>query len=115
MDTQVTTVSAVIPCYNAERWIGEAIQSCLNQTYSPIEVVVIDDGSTDHSLAVIKSFGHKIKWETGPNRGGNHARNRGFTLSVGKYVQFLDADDYLLPQKIERQLTMLCSSGADVV
>lgn len=93
-------VSVIIPCYNAERWVAEAIQSCLDQTYSPIEVIVIDDGATDRSLEVIKSFGQRIRWETGPNRGGNCARNRGLALSKGQYVQFLDADDYLLPEKL---------------
>src|SRR4029450_6412226 len=108
-------VSVIIPCYNAERWIGEGIQSCLNQTYAPIEVIVIDDGSTDRSLEVIKSFGNKIRWETGPNCGGNHARNRGFSISSGHYIQFLDADDYLLPEKIARQVGFLEESGVDVV
>jgi glycosyltransferase involved in cell wall biosynthesis len=105
----------IIPCYNAERWIGEAIQSCLNQTYAPIEVIVIDDGSTDKSLDAIKSLGNKIRWESGPNRGGNHARNRGFSISSGHYIQFLDADDYLLPEKIARQVAFLKACGADVV
>jgi glycosyltransferase involved in cell wall biosynthesis len=108
-------VSIIIPCYNAERWISEAIQSCLDQTYRPIEIIVIDDGSTDGSLEVIKSFGEAVRWETGPNRGGNAARNRGFALSQGDYIQFLDADDYLLPEKIERQVSFLEESGADVV
>jgi cellulose synthase/poly-beta-1,6-N-acetylglucosamine synthase-like glycosyltransferase len=107
-------VSVVIPCFNAERWIGEAIQSCLTQSYQQIEVIVIDDGSTDRSLEIINSFGSKIRFETGPNRGGNAARNRGFALSKGGYIQFLDADDYLLPEKIERQLSNLESTGADV-
>ena len=108
-------VSIVIPCYNAEPWIGEAIRSALNQTYSPVEVIVIDDGSTDRSLEVVKLFGDKIRWETGPNRGGGCARNRGFALSSGEYIQFLDADDYLLPGKIERQMRVFGNSRADVV
>ncbi|HVA82504.1 MAG TPA: glycosyltransferase [Candidatus Binataceae bacterium] len=110
-----TLVSIIIPCYNAAPWIGEAIQSALDQTYSPVEVIVVDDGSTDRSPEVIKSFGDKIKWETGPNRGGNCARNRGFALSAGKYIQFLDADDYLLPSKIERQMRVFGNASADVV
>jgi glycosyltransferase involved in cell wall biosynthesis len=108
-------VSVVIPCFNAERWVDEAIQSCLNQTHSPVEVIVIDDGSTDGSLKIIRSFGEKIQWESGPNRGGNAARNRGFAMSKGDFIQFLDADDFLLPEKISRQLEFLESSGADVV
>ena len=108
-------VSIIIPCYNAENWVRQSIQSALDQTWSPVEVIVIDDGSTDKSLEVIKSFGSKIIWETGPNRGANHARNRGLELAKGEYFQFLDADDYLLPGKIERQMKVFPASGADVI
>jgi glycosyltransferase involved in cell wall biosynthesis len=108
-------VSIIIPCYNAERWLSHAILSCLEQTYRPIEIIVIDDGSTDGSLDIIKSYDKALTWETGPNRGGNAARNRGFALSKGAYIQFLDADDYLLPEKIERQVRFLEETGADVV
>ncbi|HEX4350906.1 MAG TPA: glycosyltransferase, partial [Verrucomicrobiae bacterium] len=76
-------VSIIIPCYNAERWVKQSIQSALDQNYSPVEIIVIDDGSTDQSLEVIKSFGDKITWETGPNLGANHARNRGLDLAKG--------------------------------
>jgi glycosyltransferase involved in cell wall biosynthesis len=108
-------VSIIIPCYNAEKWIREAIDSCLNQTYPNIEIIVIDDGSTDRSLEFIKNYGNKIIWKTGENRGGNHARNRGFSLSRGEYIQFLDADDYILPEKITRQVNFLEENNADVV
>ena len=69
------------------------------KTYPAVEVVVIDDGSTDNSLDVIKSFGDRIIWENGPNRGACVARNRGLALAGGEYVQFLDADDILFPEK----------------
>lgn len=108
-------VSVIIPCYNAEKWIKEAIDSCLNQIYSLMEVIVIDDGSNDSSLNMIKSYENKVIWESGPNRGGNYARNRGFALSKGQYIQFLDADDYLLPEKIAAQVNCLEKTGADVV
>ncbi len=112
-------VSVIIPCYNAARWVGEAVESCLAQTYQPIEIIVIDDGSTDDSLAILRDFGDKIRLESGPeggpNRGGNWARNRGFALSKGAYIQFLDADDYLLPEKIVHQVRFLEETGADVV
>lgn len=108
-------VSIIIPCFNAERWLREAIDSVLNQTYPTIEVIIIDDGSTDASLDITKQYGDRIIWETGPNRGGNHARNRGFALSKGNYIQYLDADDYLLPHKIERQVEFLEAVKADVV
>lgn len=108
-------VSIIIPCYNASLWLREAIESCLQQTYTPVEIIVIDDGSTDDSLKVLHSYGSQIILESGPNRGGNYARNRGFTLSRGAYIQFLDADDYLLPPKIARQVAFLEETGADVV
>ena len=76
-------VSILIPCYNAERWIAQAIESALAQTWSEKEIIVVDDGSTDHSLEVIRQFDGRIWWETGPNRGGNVARNRLLELARG--------------------------------
>jgi glycosyltransferase involved in cell wall biosynthesis len=108
-------VSVIIPCYNNEKWIAEAIDSALSQTYTSIEVIVIDDGSTDKSLEIIKSYGDRIKWETGVNKGQSAARNRGFNLSSGKYIQWLDADDYLLPDKLENQVYFLEKSDSDIV
>jgi glycosyltransferase involved in cell wall biosynthesis len=100
-------VSVAIPCYNADRWLRDSIDSCLKQTYRPLEIIVVDDGLTDKSLQILRSYGSKIKYKTGPSRGGNHARNRGFTLSGSECVQFFDADDYLLREKLERQVTFL--------
>ncbi len=108
-------ISIIIPCYNAEKWIQEAIESALGQKYNPLEVIVIDDGSTDTSLDIIKKYGDRITWRTGANRGGNHARNLGFSLSAGKYIQYLDADDYLHPEKIQHQVEYLQRTSADVV
>ncbi|MBE9060268.1 glycosyltransferase [cf. Phormidesmis sp. LEGE 11477] len=98
------TVSILIPCYNAEQWIAQAISSALAQTFPNKEVIVVDDGSTDASLSIIKGFGGTIRWESGPNKGGNAARNRLLALSTGRWLQYLDADDYLLPQKIEEHI-----------
>jgi hypothetical protein len=97
-------VSIIIPCFNAERYIGEAITSALGQTYPYKEIIVIDDGSTDGSPEVIRSFGTTIRREFGPNRGGCAARNRGIELAQGEWIQFLDADDVLAPEKLERQV-----------
>lgn len=108
-------VSIIIPCYNGARWIREAIASCQQQTYRNVEIVVIDDGSTDNSLEILRSYGTAIKVETGPNRGLGAAENRGFSLSTGEFIQYLDADDYLLPEKIERQVSVLIETGADAV
>ena len=100
-------ISILIPCYNAEKWIEQAIKSALNQTYTHKEVIVVDDGSTDNSLEIIRSFGDAIRWETGKNKGGNVARNRLLELSNGKWLQYLDADDYLLPNKVEQQVQFI--------
>jgi len=97
-------VSIIIPCYNGERFIRDAIDSALGQTYAPVEVIVIDDGSTDRSLEIISSFGDRVRWETGPNYGGAAARNRGLALASGDLVQFLDADDLLHADKLTRQV-----------
>ena len=108
-------VSVIIPCFNAERWLAEAIDSCLAQTYGAVEIIVVNDGSTDRSAQIARSYGKKIIFESTDNRGGNHARNHGFELSSGVYIQYLDADDYLLPEKISRQVNALKSSGGDVI
>ncbi|HMK21879.1 MAG TPA: glycosyltransferase [Terriglobales bacterium] len=100
-------VSILIPCFNAERWIAQAIQSALGQTWAEKEVIVVDDGSRDGSLNIIKGFGERIRWETGPNRGANVARNRLLELARGEWLHYLDADDYLLPLKIEKQMRFL--------
>jgi glycosyltransferase involved in cell wall biosynthesis len=97
-------VSILIPCHNAERWVGQAIESALAQSLGDCEVIVVDDGSTDGGLEVIRSFGERIRFESGPNRGGNAARNRLMELARGEWLQYLDADDYLLPEKVEEQL-----------
>jgi Glycosyl transferase family 2 len=107
-------VSILIPCHNAERWVAQAIRSALEQTWPRKEIIVVDDGSTDSSLDVIRSFGNAIRFEHGPQYGGNVARNRLLALSDGEWLQYLDADDYLLPQKIERQLSEFDPSIADV-
>jgi glycosyltransferase involved in cell wall biosynthesis len=108
-------VSIVIPCYNAEHYVGEAIQSALDQTYPNREVIVIDDGSSDRSPHVIGSFGDKLRWESGRHRGGSAARNRGVNLARGELVQFLDADDLLHPNKLSRQVPLAEANWADVV
>jgi GT2 family glycosyltransferase len=108
-------VSIIIPCYNCKKWVSDSIESCFNQTYSNIEIIVVDDGSTDGSLELLRQFVPRITLETGPNRGGNRARNRGFALSKGEYIQFLDSDDYLESEKIARQVAFLEETKADVV
>jgi len=113
INSSVPKVSILIPCFNAECWVNEAIESALEQTWPNKEVIVVDDGSTDDSREIIKSFGDKIRYLFEPNRGGNSCRNQLLKLATGDWVQFLDADDYLLPDKIAMQMRMI--SGADVI
>lgn len=110
-------VSILIPCYNAEQWVAASIESALNQTYPNTEIVVIDDGSTDSSLDIIQSFGNKVIWRTQPNQGGNFTRNNLLDLATGEWVQFLDSDDYLKPEKIAHQVAVIEESNThlDVV
>ena len=96
-------VSILIPCFNGARWVSQAIESALAQTWRDCEVIVVDDGSTDTSLEQIKRFGDRIRCESQSNQGSNPTRNRLLALARGSWLQYLDADDHLLPDKIERQ------------
>jgi glycosyltransferase involved in cell wall biosynthesis len=107
------SVSIIIPCYNSQTFLKEAIESALNQTYPHVETIVIDDGSKDGSLDIIRSFGDRIQWETGLNQGAPKARNQGIALARGKYIKFFDADDILLPDCIERQIAQTRELAVD--
>lgn len=104
-------VSIIIPCYNAKAWIGQAIQSALDQTWPNKEVIVIDDGSRDGSLDKIKVFDTRVRWESGPNRGASAARNRGIELARGNWIQFLDADDMMLPDCVTDKMTAVYATN----
>lgn len=90
-----TRVSIIIPCYNGERWIATAIESVLSQSYRALEVIVVDDGSRDHTANILKGFGSDITVITQPNAGVSAARNAGASLAAGFWLKFLDADDTL--------------------
>src|SRR5262245_29150699 len=93
-------VSILIPCYNCVDYVDQCIRSALDQTYSNVEVIVVDDGSIDGSKSVIESYGNLISAEFSFNRGPNAARNRLLQHASGSWLQYLDADDYLLPDKV---------------
>lgn len=98
-------VSILIPAYNAGQWLASTVESALAQTWSPIEVIVVDDGSTDNTLAVARSFENRgVRVYARKNRGAAAARNEAFRLSKGEYIQWLDADDLLSPDKIALQM-----------
>lgn len=96
-------VSIGIPSFNSARWLGQAIESALAQTWPEREVIVVDDGSTDESPEIARKFGSRVQVIVTENRGGNHARNQALRAARGEWMQFLDADDYLEPEKIAQQ------------
>jgi glycosyltransferase involved in cell wall biosynthesis len=101
-------VSVIIPVYNSENTIKETIISAINQTYTNLEIIVVDDGSTDNSKNEILSLtDSRIKYKFQENQGSPNAKNLGLSISAGKYIQFLDADDLLSSDKIENQVKLL--------
>src|SRR5512138_2951718 len=103
-------VSILIPAYNSEQLIEESLRSALAQSWPNKEIIVVDDGSLDRTFEVAKRFESKtLKVVTQPNQGAAAARNKAFSLSQGDYIQWLDADDLLAPEKIASQLSMLTS------
>lgn len=120
--TEAPRVSVVIPAYNAAWCLRRAIDSALAQTFDSREIVVIDDGSDDDTPAVLASYGTRIRALRQQNAGLSRARNAGITAARGRYVAFLDADDWWLPGKLERQVALLdadpglvfCSTAAEL-
>jgi glycosyltransferase involved in cell wall biosynthesis len=101
---EAALVSVIVPCYNAGRYVAEAVTSALAQTYPAVEVIVIDDGSQDDSRERLAAFGDRIRVITQPNRGVSAARNRGIAESRGEFLAYLDADDVWHRSKIEYQV-----------
>ncbi len=101
-------VSIVIPAYNAQNFIARSLKSALRQTYENIEVIVIDDGSTDKTGEIVRSYQDpRIKYSYQENQWLGAARNAGIRKSKGRYITFLDADDFFLPEKVQRQVDFL--------
>lgn len=117
MNGKVEKVSVIIPCYNAAKYIGDTLLSVKNQTYSEIEIIVVDDGSTDESSTIIKEFGerHELKYIFQCNAGVSAARNTGIIASTGEYIVPLDADDILLPESIEKKVKLAVQGNYDLV
>jgi glycosyltransferase involved in cell wall biosynthesis len=108
-------VSVVIPAYNRAHTLRRAVDSVLNQTYTNIEVLIVDDGSKDNTCEVLRLYGDKIRWWSQKNAGPSSARNSGIKEAKGDYVAFLDSDDAWSPKKLERQMGLLLRCSADVV
>jgi glycosyltransferase involved in cell wall biosynthesis len=100
-------VSVVIPCFNGARFLREAIDSAIAQTYADVEIVVADDGSTDDSVAIVASYGDRVRGLRQANAGPSAARNLALRAATGEFVALLDADDRYHPQKLERQVGVL--------
>jgi glycosyltransferase involved in cell wall biosynthesis len=100
-------VSIIIPTYNSAQYVTDAVDSVLNQTFGDLEVLIIDDGSTDETESVMCRYSSSVRYIRQQNSGVAAARNRGITESRGRYVAFLDADDTWLPDKLERQIAAL--------
>ncbi|HXZ39890.1 MAG TPA: glycosyltransferase [Terriglobales bacterium] len=104
-------VSILIPAYNAEEWISDALRSAIAQTWEPKEIIVVDDGSTDGTLGIARQFeSDQLRAITHKNQGAAATRNKAYSLCRGDYIQFLDADDLMHPDKIAKQMEALGSS-----
>jgi glycosyltransferase involved in cell wall biosynthesis len=100
-------VSVVMPVYNGERFLRESLESVFAQTFQDFELLCVDDGSTDHSTAVLQEYGRKIRVVQQANAGQSAARNAGVALATGQYVAFLDQDDLWYPSKLMTQVAVL--------
>ena len=100
-------VSVIIPCLDAVAFVGEAIDAALAQTHGDVEIIVVDDGSTDGSLDVVAAYGDRVRHERLAHGGAPRARNHGLRLATGDAAVFLDADDVIAPDVIARSLEML--------
>lgn len=105
-------VSVIIPVHNGVRHVREAIESVLGQTYTAIEVIVVDDGSTDASAGFARRFGARVRWHAQANQGTAAARNCGVRLTRGAFLAFLDQDDLWLPDKLAFQMATVASDPA---
>lgn len=98
-------VSVIMPVFNTEKYVAEAIESVFSQTFRDLELICIDDGSSDRSVEVIKSFGDRVLLlQNEQNCGIGKSRNRGMAVAKGRFIAFIDADDIWRPEKLEKQL-----------
>lgn len=104
----IPSISVIIPCFNAEKWIGAAVRSVLAQAWDgPLEILVIDDGSQDNSVSCVREFGNAVRLIEQANLGAAAARNHGIQEATGRWIAFLDADDIWLPGKLNAQWSLL--------
>ncbi len=108
--TSGKSVSVIIPVFNGEAFLLQALESVFNQTFRGFEVIVVDDGSSDNTRKIIENFDQPISYFYQPNSGAGAARNRGVAASNSELIAFLDADDYWLPHKLEAQVRELADN-----
>jgi glycosyltransferase involved in cell wall biosynthesis len=104
-------VSVIIPTYNGDRFIGQAVESVLNQTYQPVEIIVINDGSTDRTSLVLRPYLRAIHYVEQKNCGVAMARNRGLAIAQGEFIAFLDQDDWLISEKLAVQMAYMAANA----
>lgn len=105
--TPAPRITVIIPTYNRENYIGDAIDSVLQQTCRDVEIIVVDDGSTDRTRERVAAYGEKVRYIFTPNRGVGHARNLGMAHARGEFLAFLDSDDVLYPYMLELESRLL--------
>jgi glycosyltransferase involved in cell wall biosynthesis len=102
-----TKVTIVVPAYNAELWLRDALDSAIAQSYPAHEIIVVDDGSKDRTEEIARSFGEKIRYIQQPNQGVSAARNTAIREATGDWIAFLDSDDLIVPDKLEKQVAVI--------
>jgi glycosyltransferase involved in cell wall biosynthesis len=113
--SNIPLVSVIVPSYNYLRYIGQSLESVINQDYPNVEIIVVDDGSTDGSPEYLESLGAPIRVFHQKNQGVSVARNHGIFESKGEFIAFLDADDFWDSSKISKQMNLVLSTGVDLV
>ena len=111
-------ISIIMPVYNAEKYLNRSIESIMNQTYNNIEIILVNDGSTDNSLEICTSYQEKdnrIKLINQANKGVSFARNKGIDEATGDYIMFIDSDDYVEKNMIEDMVSKITEDDIDLV
>ena len=117
IDGAMPVISVIMPVYNGEKYLAEAIDSILSQTFSDFELIIIDDGSTDDSLAILKKYQAidvRVRVFSRENKGVSNTLNECICLARGEWIAHMDQDDIALPQRFEKQLQHLAETGADI-
>lgn len=102
--TEPALISCIVPVFNGEKYLQKTLDSILDQSYNPLEIIVVDDGSTDKTAEIVKGYNAYVSYLWQPNKGPASARNLGLNSAKGEFVTFLDSDDLWHPEKLKRQI-----------